>query len=237
MLHSETRPKLSSLRAVAAAHGGHADAQRHDERHGDRPGRDAAGIERRGDEALRRERRQREHRQIKDDQQRLQRPAKDDAQQRQHEEQPDAHRHREDQHRIRHGRHLRGQHGQVGLGNGDQHADEEAHRHEDGQLFGFGQVRAHALAHGHHGDVRAEREQPHAQHQHRRADQEQPERAGRQRAQQQMDQHHQPRHRQHGGERFLDFFEQLSVHPSYPPFRWRCAPGGPGRGGKGRGPS
>ena len=55
--HRPTRPKLSALRVFVASDGRNADAERHDERHGHRPGRHAAGVERDGEDALIRQKR------------------------------------------------------------------------------------------------------------------------------------------------------------------------------------
>ena len=129
--HREDRPDAAErneaeavvLRAVAAAHGSNADAERHDERHGDRPGRNPAGVKRRGKKALRRKGRKRKDHGIQQDQNDLQGFSEDNAQQRQHKEQPDADRDGQDEHHIRDGGHLPGQNRQIRLRNGDQHAD------------------------------------------------------------------------------------------------------------------
>ena len=166
------------LARVAAAEGlCDADAERHDEGNGDRPGRDAAGVEGERQERLAapgdQHGREGEEQHVEKQQHRRQIGLGHDADDREREEQPHANADCDNEQRgIDDGADLSGQNGEIRLGHRDQHAHEKADHHEDAQLSRLGQTFADMAPHGRHGEVGAEIEQSDPQHQHQRADEE-----------------------------------------------------------------
>ncbi len=138
MLHSATRPK------------------RHDERYGDRSGGHATRVKRHRNELVRHESRQDKHHRVKHNEQQRQTNFKQRTQHSQHEKQTDTDRDRPNQHIVRNGRHLTGQHLQIRLRDCDEHTDDERNEYHDEQIFRTRQLCADALAHRCHRYVRAE---------------------------------------------------------------------------------
>ena len=140
--HGEDRPdgaQRDHTEAIGAllpglTDGRKAKAKSHNERHSHRPGSHAAGIKGHGEELLRHEECQRKHNCVANDQNNGQIPAKERSQERDGEECAHAAGHRQDEHKVRHSRHLACQHLQVRFRDGNNRADEKAH---DGNDDGF----------------------------------------------------------------------------------------------------
>lgn len=122
--HGAERDKAEAVGTgvFIVSHGGHADAQRHDERHGDRPGGDAAGVESHGQKGIRRAEGQNENNDVAHQQHPGQGDFPPDADQGQGQEHAHAQCHGQDQRHVGNAGDLVGQHLQVRLGNGDHHA-------------------------------------------------------------------------------------------------------------------
>ena len=159
------------LGLFVASDGGNAHAQRHDEGHRHGAGGHAAGVKGHGQEVRVGQGGQNKHDGIEDQQQRPQGDTQQDTQHADGQEDAHAHGHREDQHGLVDARHVLGQDLQVRLGNGNDHAQNEGQHQNEPQAAGFGHLRAHQIAHLGHGQLRAQREQAHAQNQHDRAHQ------------------------------------------------------------------
>ena len=197
---------------LRAADGRHADAQRHDKRHGDGPGRDAAGIERDGEKLLRGKQRQHKQQRIRAQQALCQRDAEQNAQHGQR--QKDAHADGDcpDQHIVRDRRDLVCQYLQVRLRDGDDRPERERHEHDQQHLFALRQRLADALAERGHGHLGAELEKPHADDQQHGAGQKQRQRADLHRDERDAQHQHDQGDGQHARERFLNFFFQFFIH-------------------------
>ena len=145
--------------------GGDAHAQGHDEGHRHGAGGDAAGIEGDGPEVRRDLGGKAEDDEVKEDQQPGEGDAEEDAQQGDDEKDADAQGHGPDDDVIGDGGHLLRPDLQVRLRHGDEHANEEAQEHDDGDLPGGGDLLAHVLAQGDHGHLGAQGEKAHAEDQ------------------------------------------------------------------------
>ena len=137
------------------SHRGHTDAQGHNEGHGDWPGGDAAGVEGHGQKGVRRAEGQDKNDDVTHQQHPGQGDFPPDTDQGQGQEHAHAQRHGQDQRHVGDAGDLVGQHLQVWLGNGDHHAEDEAHQQRDAHALALGQFHADALAHGQHGHVNA----------------------------------------------------------------------------------
>ena len=192
------------VRAVLiASDGGNADAHRHDERHGHRAGRHAAGVERYGKEILGHEHGENKNHDVEAHQHRVERDGEQHTQHGEAEKQSHADRHGDDEDHVRHGLHLIGEHLQVRLGNGDEKAQQKAERQHDADPARLGDARAHALAHRRHGQLRAEGEEHHAHHQQHRAEEKRHQHARRERGDGEAQDQHDGEDGQHRGKRFL----------------------------------
>ena len=149
-----------------------AHAQREDERHGDRPGGDAAGIEGHWQEVVVSENGEQKDDGIEREQHLIETLPQDDAQKPKHQKQAYARGHGEDQGAVWKSGHLRRQHGQIRLGDGDDRAHQKTGDDEEGKTAPFREARADHFAHGRHGDLRAQGKQRHAKDEHRRAESE-----------------------------------------------------------------
>ena len=159
------------LGLFVASDGGDTNAQRHDEgyRHG--AGGDAAGVKGHRQEVRVGQGGQNEHNGIEHQQQRPQGDAQQDTQHADGQENAHAYRHRQDQHGLVDARYVLGQHLQVRLSNGDDHAQNESQHQNEPQAAGLGHFRAYQIAHLGHGQLRTQREQAHANDQQHRAHQ------------------------------------------------------------------
>ncbi len=205
--HRPDRTERDQAKAVVmgtgvAAHSCHTEPQCEDERHSDRPGGDAARIERDCQEIGRSKRGDREDGEIKPDQHQREAHLKEDAQECEHQKHADAKRDRQNQGHVWDRRHLLGKHLEVRLGNRDHHAHNKSDADQKGQPPAFGELCANPLPHR---QVSPQREKPHAKNQqgssHRKED-ECPERERRDRQVQDQYNH---ADRQHRGDRLLDF--------------------------------
>ena len=202
-----------------ASHGADAHAQRHDERHGHGAGGNAAGVKGHRPEVRRHEHGQPEYDDIKPDQQPAQLDAQHDAQQGDDQKHAHAHGHRPDNDVVPNGRHLIGQHLQIRLGHGDDHADEEAHRRDDPHLAAACDLGAHRLSQRDHGHLRPQREKPHAHDQHDAAQQERHHGVVGHRCDGEAQHQHDQHDRQHRRQRFVQgFFENSEKALGLPPF-------------------
>ena len=190
----------------------HADAQRHDKRHGDRPRRDAAGVKRDGEKILRGKQRQRKQQRVRDQQTLCQRRAIEDAQHGQRQKDAYADGDCPDQDVVGDGRDLICQHLQIRLCDGDDRTERKRHEHDQNDLFTFCQRLADTLAERGHGHFGAELEKTHAEDQQHGAGQKQRQRADLHRDERDAQHQHDQRDRQDAGERFLYFFFQLFIH-------------------------
>ena len=191
------------LRVLVGTDRGHADTQRHDERHGHRPGRHAAGIERDGQNALVGQKRREKHQRVEHDQQQPQRDAEQNAHHAEHQEDPDAHRDRQDQDGLIDLRHVGRQHLQIRLRHRDGDAQQKADHQNQPQLARFGQLGADVIADLAHGHLRAQRKQAHAEDQQRRRQDEGKHQARIDRHEHKADGQHDQADRQHGGRGLL----------------------------------
>lgn len=188
------------------AHRGKAKAQRHDERHGDRPGGDAARIEGHRQKFARHKGGQGKHQKVTDNQNTRQRPAVQCAKKGQGQKHTHAAGHAQNKHHIRHGGRLAGQHLQVRLGNGDEHANGEAHGGHAGRRAHFGEMAAGVLANGHHGNIGPQAEKSHSHNQKHGPHQKHQQGGQRHGGDGDAKHKHNQRHRQHGVQRFHNFF-------------------------------
>ena len=184
------------FRIGVAADGAHAHAQRQDERHRHGARGHAAGVKGHGQKRPRHKLRQHKHQRIAPQQQPRHADAQQNAQKRQHQKHAHAQRYRYNQRQVRHAGHLMGQHLQIRLRYGHDHADQKGAQKHHPQLFAAGHGCAHVLADGDHGQVRAQREQSHAHHQQHRARQKRQHRARGCRHRQQAQRNHDSRDRQ-----------------------------------------
>ena len=135
----------------------------------------AARVERHGNKArvdYRDRNRQRKHYAVEENKRVGKRNFERGSHKRQHHEYAYAHSHREYYRHIGYARQLRGEHGKVGLGNRDKHAEDKAQKHGDKLVPRLRHRRAYAVAHGHHRHVHAQGEQRHAQNEQQRAEHE-----------------------------------------------------------------
>lgn len=171
--------------------------------HRHRAGGDAAGIEGHRKELLRHEPREQENEDVDPDQQ----VGELDAQQHtQHgDDQKNAHpdRHGDDQDHIGDARDLLGQHLEVGLGHGDEDAHEQAHKDDQPHPARLGDGGPHVAADRGHGQVGAQGEEPHPQNQQKRPEHKAHQQAVGNGGDGKAEQEDDPRHRQDGGEGFL----------------------------------
>ena len=123
------------FRVLVASDGGHADAERHDERHRHRAGRDAAGVKRDRKKVLVGKGSQSEDHSIKENQKPLQWDPEQNAQHTDRQEQSDADGDGDDQNGRVDLRNVFGQHLQVRLRNGNDYAEHKAQDQDHAQLF------------------------------------------------------------------------------------------------------
>ena len=199
-------------RVLVAAHRRHAYAHRHDERHGDRPGRHAAGIIRHGQKTLGHEDGHRRQQAVEHHQQLRQADALQNAHDRQRQKRAHAHRDGINQHLVRDGGHLLGKHLQIRLSDGD----DDAHHKRDGDnqrdFLHPLHLHADAFAQRRHRHFRAELKQPHAEHQQHRADRKHHRRAHVHRHQRHAQRQHDERDGQHRHQGFQQLLLELGVH-------------------------
>ena len=141
---------------------GQTGAQCHDERHRNGPCSDAAGIEGHRQELLGHQKGHHKDHSVQADEQLIEGPAELGPQRGYRQEPPHSHRHGEDDDQIRNSGNLAGQHRQVRLGNGDKHADDKAQWNDPPEPFPLGDLAADPIPDGHHGQIHAQREEPHA---------------------------------------------------------------------------
>ena len=190
-----------------ASGGSDAQAKGHDKGHGDGPGGHASGVEGHGDKVPRGQGGQQKHDAIEHQQQPPQGDSQADAQGGHHQEKAHAHRHGEDEHQVVNGGHLLGQHLEIRLGHGGQHAQEKIARHGQQKELAAAHGHAHHLPHGDHGHVHSHGEQAHPAHQQHCAEEEQHQNGAVQRGHsdgQQQDDGGDGQHRGHGLPGLLD---------------------------------
>ena len=138
------------LGIFVASDGCDTDAQRHNEGDGHRTGGHTAGVECHAEEAGIGESCQNKDDAVEEQQQPAKLNAQQDAQHTQQQKEAYTYRHRQDQHSTVDVGHIVGQHLQIRLGDGDDHAQQEADREDQQQLAGFGQLGTDVIAHRGH---------------------------------------------------------------------------------------
>ena len=195
---------------LVASHGAHAHAQCHDERHRHGSSGHASGVKSHRPEIRRHEHRQTEYDGIKPDQQPPQLDTQHDTQQGDDQEHTHAHRHGPDDHVVLNGRYLVGQHLQIRLRHGNDHADEEAHHRDDPHLLSPCDLGAYRLSQRDHGHLRPQREQSHAGDQHHAAQQERHHGVVGHRCNGEAQHQHDKHHRQYRCQRLVQRFFEYS---------------------------
>ena len=142
------RDKAEAVFTVALVAQGvcHADAERHDKGNGNRPCRNPARVERKGQEAdegvggdTQAQAHEREQYRVKEDEQLGQFHTEYDFDDTEHKENAHAHTDGQNQRRsVNNGRYLPCQHGKVGLGNGDEQAHQETDDKQGAKFARFG---------------------------------------------------------------------------------------------------
>ena len=168
--NSQDRPYAANghnaeIVVVLAFDAGKARPQGHDEGDGDGAGGDAAGIEGHRQKFIGDKDGKQEHQAVQHDQGVLEGKPQPRPQHGQDQEDPHPGGHSQDDGQVRHRRNLPGQHLQIRLRDGHREANEEKDEHSRRDFRGTAQLAAHLLPHGHHGHVRAQGEEPHAQNQ------------------------------------------------------------------------
>ena len=202
----QTEAVLAGLAVTSG--GGHAQAQRHDERHGHRPGGHTAGVKGHRQKILGGKGRQSEDHHVGRDQQAIQWDLEQDTQQCYHQKDPHAHGHRPDQDGVGDPRHLPRQNLKIRFRNGDDDADEQADTHHHPQLPGFGHLCAHPLTNGEHGGIRTQSKQAHTHDQQHGAYQERQQHVRWDRSRGKTQDQHDQGNGHHGGQRLPHLFTQ-----------------------------
>ena len=214
------------LGGVAAAHReGYADAERHDEGHRDGPGGDTARIEGHGQERalapVDEDGGQAEQQHVPEHEDAGKVQVEENLHDTQKEHDANADANGVDEYGAVHdGRYLRGEDGEVGLGDGDEKTHHKAHGQENSQFLGLGETFTDILPHRGHGHIGPKVEQTDAE------DQEE----GREAEDRQFpgsdiypwgysEEKNQQRHRKNGDEGFLQFVPKgLPQIPQYRSF-------------------
>ena len=207
----------------ACADGRHPDPEREDERHGHRPGRGAAGVERDADERRGREGGEEEERGVGRGEDGLERDAERGAEHPERHEEPDAARDGERERALAHrgedAAHLVAEDLDVGLRRGDDEADDECRAEQQREAPLRGERGAAALAHRADAEVDAEEEDREAEDEQRAADEEAPEPPRPARARrhgEEPEREHEPHHRQDRQRGLPELLQQVHGARFYP---------------------
>ena len=186
------------LCAAVASYRGETNAERHDKRNRDRAGRNTARIECDRNEFVRHKGGKDKNCNIEQNKQKRKPYFEDCTQQCEHEEQADTDCDRPDQHAVRDGRDLSGEHLKIRFGDRNQNADQQCDRDDHSKIFCLRQLCADTLAHRRHRNIRAKRKERHADDQQHGTCQEQDKRADRHRRDRHAEYKNDQRDRKHG---------------------------------------